>query len=154
MDRALPPCGDADDLERFVRAQAPVWDAVQDELRSGRKRSHWMWFVFPQLRGLGRSAMAWQYGLRDADEARRYLAHPVLGPRLAGCVALLLALPPGPAAAVLGEVDALKLRSCLSLFAAVAPQEPLFAQGLARWFGGLPDPATLALLGTGARPGG
>ena len=134
------------DLQRFVAAQAPVLDAVRAELAAGRKRSHWMWFVFPQLRGLGSSTMAQHYGMASLDEARAYLAHPVLGPRLRECCALLLAVPGRSAHEILGSPDDLKFRSCLTLFAAAAPQEPVFAQALRRFYGGEPDPRTLALL--------
>lgn len=137
---------DPDDLERFVQAQAPVWDEVEAELASGRKRSHWMWFVFPQLRGLGHSTMATHYGLAGLEEARAYLAHPVLGPRLRRACELLLGQPAGSAEQILGAIDALKLRSCLTLFKQAAPMEPLFDQALQRFFGGSPDPLTLSLV--------
>lgn len=137
------------DLARFLAAQAPVIDQVRRELGAGRKTSHWMWFVFPQLRGLGRSAMAERYGLTGLEEARAFLAHPVLGARLRDCVGLLLRAGGGSAEAILGPVDALKLRSCLTLFAAADPAEPLFGAALARFFGGIPDPATTRLLGGG-----
>jgi uncharacterized protein (DUF1810 family) len=131
----------------FVAAQDAVWPAVEAELAAGRKTSHWMWFVFPQLAGLGRSDRARFFGLASLDEARAYLAHPVLGPRLRRAVALLLPHAPLGAAAVLGPIDALKLRSCLTLFAEAAPDEPLIAEALAAFCDGL-DPATRALLGT------
>jgi uncharacterized protein (DUF1810 family) len=134
------------DLQRFVDAQAPVFDAVLAELAAGRKRSHWMWFVFPQLAGLGRSAMARHYALSGLEEARAYLAHPLLGARLRQCCALLEALPRPDAHAVFGAPDDLKLHSCLTLFARAAPAEPLFARCLALYFGGREDAATLALL--------
>lgn len=135
------------DLARFVDAQAPVWDAVTAELRQGRKTSHWMWFVFPQLKGLGRSPTAAFYGLAGRAEAAAYAAHPLLGSRLREACRLLLALPPTPIGRVLGTPDDLKLRSSMTLFAAVAPDEPLFAAVLARYYDGAPDPATLGLLG-------
>jgi uncharacterized protein (DUF1810 family) len=134
------------DLQRFVNAQAPVWDDVCAELRSGRKTSHWMWFVFPQLASLGRSAMARHYGLSGLDEARAYLAHPVLGQRLRSCCAILLALPRHDAVQVFGSVDAMKLRSCLTLFA-MASNEPVFRDGLQAFFGGEGDALTEAQLG-------
>jgi len=140
---------DPHDLERFVRAQAPVWDEVRAELASGRKRSHWMWFIFPQLRGLGRSATAERYGIASRAEANAYLAHPLLGARLVECTRLMLAAEQGKSAlAILGAPDDLKFRSSMTLFAAVAsgPDAP-FAAALARYFGGSGDPATLALLG-------
>lgn len=105
-----------------------------------------MWLVLPQVRGLGRSAMAQRYGLAGADEARAYLAHPVLGPRLVACVEALLTHRHHPAAAILGDIDAIKLRSCLTLFQAVAPAQPAFAQALAAFCEGRPDPRTLQLL--------
>jgi len=133
-------------LDRFVQAQAPVWAQVQEELRAGRKTSHWMWFVFPQLRALGRSATAQFYGLADAEEARAYVSHPVLGSRLIECCELLLAIDNRSATEVFGHVDTLKLRSCLTLFAAVAPDEPVFHRCLQHWFAGEADPLTLQLL--------
>jgi uncharacterized protein (DUF1810 family) len=140
-------------LQRFVDAQAPVFDTVCAELRAAAKRSHWMWFVFPQLRGLGQSQKATYYGLASADEARAYWHHPVLGPRLQQCVALLLAAPAGCSArAMLGSPDDLKLRSCLTLFAEVAPEAPEFTAALQRFHGGLPDPRTLALLAGAGEP--
>ena len=133
------------DLHRFVVAQdrAGTYDAAVRELRAGRKTSHWMWFVFPQVAGLGRSATAQQYALAGLDEARAYLADPVLGPRLRECAGALLALPGGDPVAVLGAVDAQKLRSSMTLFAQAAPGEPLWAQVLERLFAGEADPLTL-----------
>ncbi|GAB3763101.1 DUF1810 domain-containing protein [Ramlibacter monticola] len=138
---------DPHDLERFVAAQAPVIDAVRDELRAGRKRSHWMWFVFPQLKGLGASSMAQRYGIASLDEARAYLAHAVLGPRLRECCALMLAVPAKDAHEILGSPDDLKFRSCLTLFSLAAPQEAVFRQALQRFYEGEPDPRTVALCG-------
>jgi uncharacterized protein (DUF1810 family) len=135
------------DLDRFVDAQAPVWGAVLAELREGAKRTHWMWFVFPQLACLGRSATARHFGLADLAHAQAYWRHPLLGPRLRQCAALLDALPPAlTATQVLGPVDALKLRSCLTLFECAGPGEPLFARLLRRWFDGERDPLTLQAL--------
>lgn len=137
------------DLERFVSAQEPVYADVLAELRAARKRSHWMWFVFPQLRGLGISSMAQHYGIASQAEARAYLAHPVLGPRLRECCQLMLAAPAGRSAhEILGSPDDLKFRSCLTLFALAAPREQLFHDALQRFYGGEPDPRTLALCGT------
>ncbi|WP_431268760.1 DUF1810 domain-containing protein [Dankookia sp. P2] len=133
-------------LDRFLAAQAPVIDQVRAELTAGRKRSHWMWFVFPQLRGLGHSAMAQQYGLASLEEARAYLAHPVLGKRLRDCTALVNAVQGRSAEEILGEVDALKFRSCLTLFAAAEPGEGVFRTALDRYYAGAEDPRTLALL--------
>ena len=137
------------DLDRFLAAQDPVLDQVRAELAAGRKRSHWMWFVFPQLRGLGSSAMAQQYGLASREEARAYLDHPVLGPRLEDCTALVNAVEGRSAEDILGGIDALKFRSCMTLFAAVRPGESVFRSALRRYFGGVPDPRTLALLDAG-----
>lgn len=137
---------DAHDLQRFVDAQAPVYEQVRAELRAGRKRSHWMWFVFPQLRGLGGSAMATRFGIASLDEARAYLAHPMLGARLRECCALMLQVPGRSAHDILGSPDDLKFRSCLTLFALAAPGETLFPGGLERFYGGIPDARTEALL--------
>ena len=134
------------DLTRFVAAQAESYATALAEIRQGRKRSHWMWYVFPQLAGLGHSAMARAYAIRSIDEARAYLAHPTLGPRLRACVAALDRLEETSAEAVFGGIDAIKLRSSLTLFAA-AGDEPAFGAALDRWFGGRRDEATLGLLG-------
>ncbi|MET3517755.1 uncharacterized protein (DUF1810 family) [Pseudacidovorax sp. 1753] len=139
---------EAFDLVRFVDAQAPVYAQVQAELAAGRKRTHWMWFVFPQLAGLGRSAMAQRYAIGSRGEAVAYLAHPLLGARLRECSALVLSAR-GPAIDdILGAPDDLKFQSCMTLFDAVAPAgETLFAQCLQRFFGGERDAATLSRLG-------
>jgi uncharacterized protein (DUF1810 family) len=140
---------DAFDLDRFVSAQdGGVYERALAELRAGRKRSHWMWFVFPQIAGLGRSLTAQHYALGSAAEARAYLDHPVLGPRLRTVVEAAVAIPAASAFEVFGSPDDLKLRSCLTLFQAVAPEEPLFGRALDRFFHGAPDPRTLALLET------
>lgn len=133
------------DLERFLTAQAPVYDRALAELRGGAKRTHWMWFIFPQLAGLGSSEMAVRYAIRSLDEARAYLAHPVLGPRLRECVETMQGLAMTTAETVLGGIDAMKLRSSLTLFRE-AGGGPLFDATLDRWFGGAADPATLTLL--------
>jgi uncharacterized protein (DUF1810 family) len=140
----------ADDLERFVIAQEPVIATVLAELRAGRKQSHWMWFVFPQLRGLGTSAMAQHFGIASLEEARAYLAHPVLGPRLRECCEAMLAVPATRTAhEVLGSPDDLKFRSCVTLFSLVAPAaDTLFRRCLDRFHEGELDPRTLALCGT------
>lgn len=137
-----------DDLERFVAAQAQNFDAALAELRAGRKRTHWMWYVLPQLRGLGTSPMAQRYGLAGLDDARDYLAHPVLGPRLLECVAVLNALPEGTRAVdVLGSIDALKLRSCLTLFARAADDVASpFRRALDKYCDAAEDAATTAML--------
>ena len=142
-------------LERFVEAQAGTYDRALAELRTGRKTSHWMWFVFPQIAGLGRSETARYFAIADLDEARAYLAHPLLGPRL-GEVTRAVATASGPAETILGPVDALKLRSSMTLFEAAANQpggsEPAvagpqpFRAALDRFFGGERDPETLKRL--------
>ena len=137
------------ELARFVRAQAAVYDDVVAELRAARKRTHWMWFVFPQLAGLGFSAMAQRYAIGSVDEARAYLAHPELGPRLRECSALVLAAPDADAHRIFGSPDDLKFRSCMTLFAHAAPHEPVFRACLDRFFAGEPDPRTIALLTDG-----
>jgi uncharacterized protein (DUF1810 family) len=132
------------DLKRFVDAQEPAFAQAMDELRAGRKRSHWMWFVFPQLAGLGFSAMSRRYAIRSADEARAYLAHPVLGPRLRQCVEAVLRHEGVSAHAIFGSPDDMKLRSSLTLFAH-SSDDAVFADALARFFVG-PDQETLRLL--------
>lgn len=133
-------------LQRFVAAQEPALAAVRAELRAGRKRTHWMWFVFPQLAGLGTSATAQRYAIASLQEARAYLAHPLLGARLRECVALLLGVPDRSAYAILGAPDDRKLQSCLTLFALAAPHEPLWREGLRRFYDGALDARTVALL--------
>lgn len=128
-------------LQHFVEAQSPVMATVLTELEAGRKRSHWMWFVFPQLLGLGRSATAVHFALSGAGEARAYLAHPVLGERLERCCQAILALPGSSPEAVFGAVDAMKLRSSMTLFAAVSGA-PVFKAVLRKYYGGVEDPAT------------
>lgn len=137
-------------LERFVKAQETVYPVVQDELRAGQKRSHWMWFVFPQLAGLGRSSTAQHYAIGSLAEARAYLAHPLLGVRLRECVALLQAVQGRSARQILGDPDDLKLHSSLTLFAQAAPAEPDFQACLEKYFDGRSDLATLSLLKNGA----
>jgi uncharacterized protein (DUF1810 family) len=144
--------GDPHNLRRFLDAQAGVYGEATRELRDGRKRTHWMWFIFPQLRGLGRTATAEYFGIAGLDEAHAYLADPVLGPRLRECAGLLRGHPGSePAAAILGGVDALKLRSCMTLFRQVGDEEDrtLFQAVLDRYYGGDPDEATLGLLSGG-----
>ena len=132
------------DLERFVRAQDDrgTYDQALRELRAGRKTSHWMWFVFPQVAGLGRSEMAQAYAISGTDEARAYLDHPVLGERLRECCRALLDLDTDDAEQVLGGIDAVKLRSSMTLFARADPDERLFTEVLEKFFGGEADPAT------------
>jgi len=133
-------------LDRFVHAQDGVHDRALDELRAGRKTSHWMWFVFPQLAGLGRSATAQRYSLDGTAEARAYLDHPVLGPRLLDAAAVVAAAPARSADDLLGGIDALKLRSSMTLFAHAAADAAPFRAVLDRWYGGTEDPVTVRLL--------
>jgi uncharacterized protein (DUF1810 family) len=133
------------DLKRFVDAQAAVYGDVRAELAAGRKTSHWMWFVFPQLKGLGRSSMAQHYGIASKAEAQAYWAHPVLGPRLRECTELVLAHGGLGAHALFGSPDDLKFRSCMTLFAQ-ATGEAVFARALEKFFDGAADARTLALL--------
>jgi len=133
------------ELDRFLSAQALVHDQALAELRRGRKTSHWMWFIFPQIAGLGQSAMARRYAIASAGEARAYLAHPLLGPRLIEATNAVVAAR-GSAEAILGGIDAIKLRSAMTLFAAVADDPTPFQAALDRFYDGAPDPATLALL--------
>jgi len=134
-------------LQRFLDAQAPVMPAVMAELAAGRKRTHWMWFVFPQLAALGRSGTAKFYGLADLDEARAYLAHPVLGARLRACTRAVLAHRGTSAHAIFGSPDDLKFRSCMTLFGRAAPDEALFGDALAAFYGGEGDEVTEGLVG-------
>ena len=134
------------DLKRFVDAQAPVYPHVLTELRQGRKQSHWMWFIFPQLAGLGHSAMAQRYALSSRDEALAYLGHAILGPRLRECTALVNAAEDLTIREILGSPDDLKFRSSMTLFAAVS-SEPAFAAAITKFYGGSPDRKTLDLLG-------
>jgi uncharacterized protein (DUF1810 family) len=134
------------DLERFVRAQEGVYEQALRELRAGAKRGHWMWFVFPQVAGLGHSPMAQRYAISGLDEARAYLAHPVLGPRLVESARALLALPGDDPERALGSVDALKLRSSMTLFEAAAPDQPVFGEALDRLYAGRRDEATATRL--------
>lgn len=145
----LRPMDDPYDLERFVQAQEPVIATVREELRAGRKRTHWMWFVFPQLRALGRSGTALRYGLTSLAEARAYLAHPVLGPRLLDCTGLVCAHAGSSIHAILGSPDDMKFRSCMTLFAVADPAATLFPAALQAFFGGAPDPLTVDLLAAG-----
>ena len=139
-------------LERFVRAQDRDYSTALGELSAGRKRTHWIWFVLPQLRGLGHSQEAQDFGIANAEEAAAYFAHPVLGPRLVECVHTMLHHSPRVGAtAILGSLDAVKFRSCLTLFSQVAPDEPSFAKALTAFYGDQPDYQTLRLLGRVAK---
>jgi uncharacterized protein (DUF1810 family) len=144
--RVAPHDGETDpfDLQRFVAAQdsGGTYERAAAELRAGRKASHWMWFVFPQIAGLGYSPTARTYAITSLAEARAYLAHPVLGPRLAECAAILAGLAGRTAEQIFGEVDALKLRSSMTLFTHADPGQPVFRQVLEQYFDGIPDSAT------------
>jgi uncharacterized protein (DUF1810 family) len=135
-----------DPLERFLQAQAPVIDTVRAELARGRKASHWMWFVFPQMRGLGHSAMAQRYAIASLEEAEAYAAHPVLGARLRELTALVLGVEGRSAHDIFGTPDDLKFHSAMTLFARAAPEEPVFRDALEKYFGGREDPATVETL--------
>jgi len=134
-------------LERFVAAQEGVHERALAELRAGEKRSHWMWFIFPQIAGLGFSPMAQRYAIGSLDEARAYLAHPVLGDRLRACTAAVNGVTGRSAHVLFGSPDDVKFRSSMTLFTRAAPEEPLFAAAMVRYFDGEPDPLTLAKLG-------
>lgn len=137
---------DPHDLQRFIEAQDPVYLQVCVELAAGAKTSHWMWFVFPQLKALGRSATAQHFGIASRAEALAYWQHPVLGPRLKACSELVVAVEGRTALQIFRSPDDLKFRSCMTLFAQVAPQEPVFNRALAKYFGGEADARTLELL--------
>ena len=134
---------DPHDLQRFLDAQAPVYAAVCEELRAGRKRSHWMWYIFPQLQGLGISPMAQRYAIASLDEAKAYLAHPVLGARLRECASLVAGVEGRSIENIFGYPDDMKFRSCMTLFSRAAPGEAVFADCLQKYFGGEPDRLTL-----------
>ena len=134
------------DLERFVTAQDGVYEGVLRELRQGRKTSHWIWFVFPQVAGLGRSDLSRFYGIESLDEARAYLAHQILGPRLRECASAVLATSGLSADQIFGSLDAMKVRSSMTLFQRAAPGEALFTEMLERFYGGVTDDSTDALL--------
>jgi uncharacterized protein (DUF1810 family) len=145
----MPRGDDPFDLERFVEAQAPAIDGALAELRAGRKRTHWMWFVFPQISGLGSSATAVRFAIGSPSEARAYLMHPVLGERLRECVRLVIASQ-RPLNEIFGSPDDMKFRSCVTLFFAIAPDEAVFGEAIDRCCGGAMDVATLARLEEGA----
>lgn len=136
-----------DTLDRFLKAQEHTYPAALREIRSGRKESHWMWFIFPQMRGLGRSDMAYIYGISDCSEAEAYLAHPVLSARLHEITEALLVLDESNPNAIFGGIDAMKLRSSMTLFAAVSEDGSVFHRTLEKFFGGRMDQRTLELLG-------
>jgi uncharacterized protein (DUF1810 family) len=134
------------DLNRFLAEQQHIYAAVLEELRRGRKTGHWIWYIFPQLAGLGRSQMSRDFAIGSFDEARAYLAHPVLGSRLRECAEALLSIPGRSAEEILGSVDAMKVRSCMTLFHRAAPDESVFTQVLDRFYGGVADATTDELL--------
>jgi uncharacterized protein (DUF1810 family) len=134
---------DPHDLQRFVDAQSAVYANVCEELRDGRKRTHWMWFIFPQIAGLGRSAMAARFAIASREEAQAYFAHPVLGPRLSECTRLVMQVEGRTVEQIFGYPDDLKFQSCMTLFAEVAPDSPLFRDALQKYFAGAPDDSTL-----------
>jgi uncharacterized protein (DUF1810 family) len=133
-------------LDRFVEAQAPVYDRALTELKAGRKQSHWMWFVFPQIAGLGHSPMAQHYAIQNLAEARAYLAHPLLGARLRECCAAVMTVTGKTAHEIFGSPDDLKFCSCLTLFADAAPDESIFRAALDKFFDGDTDSLTLQKL--------
>ena len=133
-------------LDRYIKAQAPVYARALAELKAGHKQSHWMWYVFPQIAGLGNSAMSHAYAIQSLQEAREYLAHPVLGARLRECCRTVMDLDGTTAHEIFRSPDDLKFRSCLTLFAHAAPDESLFDDLLVKYFGGKEDPATLEIL--------
>jgi uncharacterized protein (DUF1810 family) len=140
--------GDPYGLERFVAAQDAhgTYERAVRELHAGMKLSHWMWFIFPQITGLGFSTMSQRYAINSLDEARAYVAHPVLGPRLVECARILVGTEGCTATDILGGIDAMKLRSCMTLFTAAAPEQPAFGEVLDKYFHGEPDEATLERL--------
>ena len=156
MTRPDLPHGEEDpyELSRFVRAQKHVYADALSEITNGRKRTHWMWFVFPQLAGLGVSATSQRYAIATVDEARAYLDHPILGPRLLECSESLLRVEGRSATAILGTPDDLKLRSCATLFASVSAPGSVFDRVLEKYYGGARDPKTLRLLGMAGQPPG
>ena len=135
-------------LDRFLTAQQGVYAGVLDELRRGRKTGHWIWFIFPQIAGLGRSDVSRFYAIRSVDEARAYLAHPVLGARLVECATIVAAIPDRTAVRIFGDIDAKKVRSSMTLFHRVAPDQAAFQNVLDRFYDGTADEATDALLAT------
>jgi len=135
------------DLDRFLSAQAGVYSQVLTELRAGQKRSHWIWFIFPQMKGLGSSSHAHFYGIGSLDEAEAYWSHRVLGPRLEECTILVVEVQKRPIEQILGYPDDLKFRSSMTLFSRAAPGADVFTQALDKYFAGKPDPLTLELLG-------
>jgi uncharacterized protein (DUF1810 family) len=137
---------DSFDLRRFVEAQSAIYEQARSELERGSKQSHWMWFIFPQMRGLGHSEMAYTFGISSLDEAKAYLSHQVLGPRLRECTRLVSLVKGRSITQIFGYPDDLKFHSSMTLFARADPKDPVFRDALEKYFGGSPDPATLELL--------
>jgi len=137
---------DSYNLQRFVDAQDPIFDRVRSELRNGEKRSHWMWFVFPQIQGLGYSMTSRKFAITSLDEAKAYLAHPILGPRLIECAQLVNGVKDRPIGRILGSPDDMKFHSSMTLFATVAPENPVFSEALQKYFEGSRDRATIQKL--------
>src|SRR5262249_17981338 len=142
----MPNAEDPYNLQRFVDAQARVYENVRAELRQGRKRSHWMWFIFPQIAGLGHSAISVRYAISSLAEAEAYLKHPVLGSRLRECTRLVVLVEGRSAYEILGSPDDMKFHSCVTLFANAAPDDPLFRDALEKYFDGAEDPLTIQKL--------
>jgi len=142
----MPTADDPFDLQRFVTAQAPVYERVRAELSNSRKQSHWMWFIFPQIAGLGHSPMAQRYAISSLREAEAYLKHEILGPRLLECTQLMLQVDGKSAHAILGSPDDMKFRSCMTLFVHAAPEEQVFRAALDKYFEGDEDLSTVARL--------
>jgi len=144
----MPAESDSDphNLQRFVDAQKSVYDTVRAELKRGRKHSHWMWFIFPQIAGLGHSAMSMRYAISSLEEAKAYLQHPILGLRLRECTRLVTLAAGRSAYEILGSPDDMKFHSCLTLFGEAAPDDPIFRDALEKYFEGEEDSATLARL--------
>ena len=142
----MPDLNDPYDLERFVEAQSRVYDTVRAELRQAAKRSHWMWFIFPQIKGLGSSATAVHFAIGSREEAAAYLKHFVLGPRLVECTRLVLGVKGRTSEQIFGEIDSLKFRSSMTLFAEVTLKETVFREALEKYFDGEGDALTLEIL--------
>ena len=142
-DQSFP---DPYNLERFVQAQVPIYNRVLAELSAGMKTSHWMWFIFPQIRGLGHTAISVEYSISSREEARAYLLHPVLGPRLKECTGLVLRVEGRSIEEIFGSPDNMKFRSSMTLFAQFSPDDDIFERALKKYFGGAPDRLTLERL--------
>lgn len=138
--------GDPFDLQRFVEAQNPCFERVRSELREGKKRGHWIWFIFPQIKGLGHSPMAQKFAISSRDEAAAYLAHPILGPRLRECSELVNSIEGRSIGEIFGSPDDLKFRSCMTLFAHTKQDNQIFVDALQKYCAGKPDPLTLERL--------